>query len=148
MTENCATISRCFPNDPSSSGTVGPPQPVNEVKLLDVPAMGYSAEDLPNPRGELCVRGTNCFSVYYKGMFGSAKDARGTVENILSLSGFIDEKSTKETVDDEGWVHTGDVGEIDQCGRIKIIDRVKVRSQIRLKMPEVSKTNDICCRIS
>ena len=67
MTENCGACCHCWPDDPSSSGTVGPPQPINEVKLLDVPAMGYSAEDLPNPRGELCVRGGNCFSVYYKG---------------------------------------------------------------------------------
>ena len=37
-----------------------------------------------------------------------------------------DEKNTKETVDAEGWVHTGDVAEIDSCGRIKIVDRVKV----------------------
>jgi len=67
MTENCATCCRCWPDDPSSSGTVGPPQPINEIKLLDVPTMGYSAEDQPNPRGELCVRGWNCFNVYYKG---------------------------------------------------------------------------------
>ncbi|KAG6889706.1 hypothetical protein C0992_004335 [Termitomyces sp. T32_za158] len=91
-----------LPNDPSSSGTVGPPQPVNEIKLVDVPSMGYSSEDKPNPRGELCVRGANCFKVYYK-----------------------DESNTKAAVDDEGWLHTGDVGEIDQVGRIKIIDRVK-----------------------
>ena len=37
-----------------------------------------------------------------------------------------DDKTTRETVDDEGWVHTGDVAEIDPCGRVKIIDRVKV----------------------
>jgi acyl-CoA synthetase (AMP-forming)/AMP-acid ligase II len=37
-----------------------------------------------------------------------------------------DEKNTKETVDAEGWIHTGDVAEIDSCGRIKIVDRVKV----------------------
>ncbi|KAF5386761.1 hypothetical protein D9615_001647 [Tricholomella constricta] len=102
MTENCATCAKAWPNDPTSSGTVGPPQPINEVKLIDVPAMGYTSEDKPNPRGELCVRGANCFKVYYK-----------------------DEKNTKETVDDEGWLHTGDVAEIDQAGRIKIIDRVK-----------------------
>ncbi|KAF7975311.1 hypothetical protein HWV62_10094 [Athelia sp. TMB] len=102
MTENCATCCRALPGDPGSSGTVGPPQPINEVKLLDVPAMGYSADNKPNPRGELCVRGNNCFSVYYK-----------------------DEKNTKETVDAEGWIHTGDVAEIDSCGRVKIIDRVK-----------------------
>ncbi|KAF9458659.1 hypothetical protein BDZ94DRAFT_1270171 [Collybia nuda] len=102
MTENCATCAKCWPDDPTSSGTVGPPQPINEVKLIDVPVMGYTSEDKPNPRGELCVRGANCFTVYYK-----------------------DEKNTRETVDDDGWMHTGDVAEIDQCGRVKIIDRVK-----------------------
>ncbi|KDR81465.1 hypothetical protein GALMADRAFT_239413 [Galerina marginata CBS 339.88] len=102
MTENCGTTCKSWPNDPTSSGTVGPPQPVNEVKLVDVPGMGYMSGDKPNPRGELCVRGTNCFTTYYK-----------------------DEKNTKETVDDEGWIHTGDVAEIDSYGRVKIIDRVK-----------------------
>ncbi|TFK55189.1 acetyl-CoA synthetase-like protein [Heliocybe sulcata] len=102
MTENGATCSRVWPNDPTSSSTVGPPQPCNEVKLVDVAAMGYSSEDKPYPRGELCVRGPNCFSGYYK-----------------------DEKNTKEALDDEGWLHTGDVAAIDECGRIKLIDRVK-----------------------
>jgi long-chain acyl-CoA synthetase len=102
MTEGCATCCRTWPKDPTSSGTVGPPQPCNEIKLIDVPAMGYGADDQPNPRGELCMRGDNCFSVYYK-----------------------DPKNTMETMDDEGWLHSGDVAEIDECGRIKIIDRVK-----------------------
>ncbi|KAF9001906.1 hypothetical protein BDQ17DRAFT_1357697 [Cyathus striatus] len=102
MTETCATCSKTWPGDASASGTVGPPQPVNEVKLVDVPVMNYTSEDKPNPRGELCVRGVNCFTTYYK-----------------------DDKNTKEAVDEDGWVHTGDVAEIDQHGRIKIIDRVK-----------------------
>lgn len=45
---------------------------------------------------------------------------------ISSLCG-IDQKNTVDTVDAEGWLHTGDVAEMDECGRIKIIDRVKVR---------------------
>jgi long-chain acyl-CoA synthetase len=119
MTENCATCSKAWPNDPTASGTVGPPQPINEVKLIDVPAMGYTSEDKPNPRGELCVRGTNCFSTYYKGKPFHLVFLRPT-----DLA--TDEKNTKETVDVDGWIHTGDVAEIDSCGRIKIIDRVKV----------------------
>ncbi|KAJ6488597.1 hypothetical protein C8R47DRAFT_1126207 [Mycena vitilis] len=102
MTETCAVGSKTWKNDPGSAGTVGPPQSANEIKLVDVPAMGYTSEDLPNPRGEIYVRGINCFTAYYK-----------------------DEKNTKDTIDEEGWLHTGDVAEIDSCGRLKIIDRVK-----------------------
>jgi long-chain acyl-CoA synthetase len=102
LTETCATCSKTVQADPTAAGTIGPPQPCNEVKLIDVPAMGYTSEDQPNPRGELCIRGANCFAVYYK-----------------------DEKNTSSTVDDDGWVHTGDVAEIDSVGRLKIVDRVK-----------------------
>ncbi|KAH7929786.1 long-chain-fatty-acid-CoA ligase [Leucogyrophana mollusca] len=101
MTENCGTCTHTFKGDPSCGGTIGPPQPVNELKLVDVPSMNYMTDDKPNPRGELCVRGSNCFSSYYK-----------------------DEKNTKETMHD-GWIHTGDVAEVDDHGRFKIIDRVK-----------------------
>jgi len=102
MTETTATCTKGWPKDPTSSGTVGPPQPINEIKLIDVPNMGYTSEDKPHPRGELCVRGHNCFKSYYK-----------------------DESNTANTIDKEGWLHTGDVVEIDKCGRVKIIDRVK-----------------------
>ena len=103
MTENCGTSTRTWPNDTSSGGTVGAPQPCNEYKLVDVPTMNYTSEDKPNPRGEICIKGDNYFVEYYK-----------------------DEKNTREAIDEEGWLHTGDVGEIDTYGRIKIIDRIKV----------------------
>jgi len=57
------------------------------------------------------------------------------------LPGIIDAKNTTETVDDDGWVHTGDVAEIDQCGRVKIIDRVKVCSQFWLRIILPSSRN-------
>jgi len=102
MTENCAICTVTWPGDPTSSGTIGAPQQPLEIKLIDVPSMNYTSLDKPNPRGEVCVRGPVCFSRYYR-----------------------DEKNTKETIDSEGWVHTGDVGEVDPVGRFKIIDRIK-----------------------
>jgi long-chain acyl-CoA synthetase len=102
MTENCGATTRVLPYDPTSLGSVGVPFPINEIKLVDVPSMGYTAEDQPFPRGEICTRGGNTFSYYYK-----------------------DEKNTKEALDSEGWLHTGDVGIIDEYGRLRIIDRVK-----------------------
>ena len=67
MTENCATCSRSWNGDPTATGTVGPPQPGLDLKLVDVPAMGYHADDKPNPRGEICLKGEMCFKGYYKG---------------------------------------------------------------------------------
>ncbi|KAI6150966.1 long-chain-fatty-acid-CoA ligase [Pisolithus tinctorius] len=101
MTENCGVCTRTLRGDPTGGGTIGPPQPVLEIKLVDIPAMNYLSSDKPNPRGELCVRGPNCFMGYYK-----------------------DEKTTQETLRN-GWIHTGDVAEVDSSGRFKIIDRVK-----------------------
>jgi acyl-CoA synthetase (AMP-forming)/AMP-acid ligase II len=59
-----------------------------------------------------------------------------------------DEKNTKETIDEEGWVHTGDVAEIDQCGRVKIIDRVKVSIHLRWLIPKVHKIYTLSFRTS
>lgn len=66
-TETVCISTRTLKGDPSSSGTVGPPQPACELKLVDVPSLGYTSEDKPNPRGELCCRGLNVLKGYYKG---------------------------------------------------------------------------------
>ncbi|KAI6648026.1 hypothetical protein LOD99_8353 [Oopsacas minuta] len=74
--------------------------PGAEVKLVDVPEMGYLGSDDP-PRGEICVRTTNMVKGYYK-----------------------NEKETEERFVD-GFFRTGDIGIIEKSGKIKIIDRKK-----------------------
>ncbi len=44
---------------------VGPPIPCCEIKLVDVPEMGYLTTTNP-PRGEVWVRGPNITTGYYK----------------------------------------------------------------------------------
>lgn len=67
LTETTAILTRTVPGDPGSSGTVGPPQPPVEVKLVDVPSMGYTSQDNPCPRGEIWSRGPVNIPEYYKG---------------------------------------------------------------------------------
>ncbi len=42
------------------------------------------------------------------------------------MLGYLDDpKATAETVDTEGWLHTGDVGTLDAAGNLRITDRLK-----------------------
>ncbi|KAH7513756.1 hypothetical protein FEM48_Zijuj11G0015200 [Ziziphus jujuba var. spinosa] len=100
LTETCAGTFVSLPHEMSMLGTVGPPVPNVEVCLESVPEMGYDAL-AATPRGEICVRGATLFSGYYKR-----------------------EDLTREVMID-GWFHTGDVGEWQADGSLKIIDRKK-----------------------
>ncbi|KAG9152215.1 hypothetical protein Leryth_016390 [Lithospermum erythrorhizon] len=101
MTESSCVISSMDEGD-ILTGHVGSPNTACEIKLVDVPEMNYTSEDQPHPRGEICVRGPIIFQGYYK-----------------------DEIQTREMIDDEGWLHTGDIGLWLPGGRLKIIDRKK-----------------------
>ncbi|KAI7866016.1 hypothetical protein BDF14DRAFT_1969621 [Spinellus fusiger] len=101
QTENfcasCLTV-----RDDNTSGVVGIPFPCSEIKLVDVPEMDYRSTDTPNPRGEICIRGHAVFREYLNAP-----------------------EKTSETIDADGWLHTGDIGLFDAAGRLVVIDRLK-----------------------
>jgi acyl-CoA synthetase (AMP-forming)/AMP-acid ligase II len=84
---------------PTPKGTVGYALPNTECRLVD-PATGE--DSAPGERGELWVRGPQVMKGYLN-----------------------NPQATADTLDDEGWLHTGDVAIVDDEGRYTVVDRVK-----------------------
>lgn len=98
QTECCGACTVTHYSD-HSTGHVGGVLNTCQIKLVSVEEMGYLASE---NRGEICIKGVNVFKGYYK-----------------------NEEKTKETVDEEGWLHTGDIGEWTEDWALRIIDRKK-----------------------
>ncbi|XP_034519176.1 long-chain-fatty-acid--CoA ligase 5 isoform X3 [Ailuropoda melanoleuca] len=98
QTECTAGCTSTSPGD-WTSGHVGVPLLCNHVKLEDVPDMNYFSV---NNEGEICIKGSNVFKGYLK-----------------------DPEKTKEALDEDGWLHTGDIGRWLPNGTLKIVDRKK-----------------------
>ncbi|MBS0293835.1 MAG: AMP-binding protein [Proteobacteria bacterium] len=79
--------------------TVGRVQPHLEVKIID-PASGQTVAR--GERGELCTKGYSVMHGYW-----------GDVEK------------TREAIDAEGWMHTGDLATMDAEGYVNIVGRIK-----------------------
>uniref|UniRef100_A0AAR2K0M4 Arachidonate--CoA ligase n=1 Tax=Pygocentrus nattereri TaxID=42514 RepID=A0AAR2K0M4_PYGNA len=98
QTECTAGCTISLPGD-WTAGHVGVPVPCNVVKLVDVEEMNYFAS---NNEGEVCIKGKNVFIGYLN-----------------------DPERTAEALDQDGWLHTGDIGKWLPSGVLKIIDRKK-----------------------
>ncbi len=73
--------------------TVGPPIPEVECRIIEPNELGI---------GEICIKGPNVFSGYYK-----------------------NEEATSEVLDDDGWFRTGDLGKIYDDSYLQIMGRKK-----------------------
>ena len=101
LTEASPVTHVCFADDigVDKIGTIGPLVPSTEMKIVDLD----SGEPLgPGREGEVWIRGPQVM----KGYLGNPA-------------------ATAATVDEDGWLHTGDVGWADEDGYVTIVDRAK-----------------------
>lgn len=100
LTECCGIVAMCrYDDDPETiARTSG--RAIEGVEMLAVDDAGQPVP--AGEPGEIVVRGYNVMRGY-----------------------FDDEAATRETVDEAGWLHTGDIGIIDERGYVRITDRKK-----------------------
>ena len=100
LTESCGVVTMCRLDDDAETiaTTSGRAIPDVEVRIIDSDGASLPA----NEPGEIVVRGYNVM----KGYFDAVEE-------------------TMAAIDEDGWLHTGDIGTMDERGYIKITDRLK-----------------------
>jgi len=93
--------------DDWSIENIGPPLSSIEVKLVDVPDMGYTSNDKPYPRGEIWLRGPPITAGYFK-------------NETQTVSAYF-----RSDDSEYNWFASGDIGLWLDNGNLKIIDRKK-----------------------
>jgi len=101
QTESSPVITQTRTDDPIEMrvNTVGKVLPHTEVKIVDTATGGIVP---PGLSGELCTRGYAVMKGYYN-----------------------NEQATKAAIDENGWLHTGDLAIMDDEGYCKIVGRLK-----------------------
>jgi len=125
MTENSGAAVAQNKGTKSHQGSVGGPLPCIEVKLVDTD--DYKVSDVyPRTVQEFNAQ----FS--FKGAFDARKAGQPVQRGEVCMRGpgvtigyFKNEKDTRETIDAQGWLHTGDIGQWNPDGSLSIIDRKK-----------------------
>jgi acyl-CoA synthetase (AMP-forming)/AMP-acid ligase II len=80
-------------------GSIGPTVPNTECRIIDVATSADAPDGEP---GELCIRGPQVMKGYLN-----------------------NPQATAQTIDSDGWLHTGDVAVAEADGSLRIVDRVK-----------------------
>nr|CAD7255978.1 unnamed protein product [Timema shepardi] len=111
LTETCSLATVLDRHD-MSTGRVGGPTTMNDIRLVDWNDGNYRVTDKPYPRGEILIGGENVSPGYYK----------------------LPDKSSEDFFQADGkqWFKSGDIGELHPDGVIKIIDRKKDLVKLQL----------------
>jgi long-chain acyl-CoA synthetase len=98
MSETCAIASFNRPDRERKPGSIGIPVPGVEMKVVDA-----DGKEVPQGEvGEILIRGPVVMKSYWNR-----------------------EDATSETLDEDGWLHSGDMASVDEDGYFFIVDRKK-----------------------
>jgi acyl-CoA synthetase (AMP-forming)/AMP-acid ligase II len=100
LTESCGLVTMCRPEDDPETIAKTSGRAIPEIQLRCVDSNNQPVA--VGESGEIVVRGLNVMQGYFE-----------------------DQQATADTIDSDGWLHTGDIGVLDERGYLRITDRLK-----------------------